>query len=80
MSNNFTWFYFKGILPKKDYEFVDETDDHMSFYKSDEPIVVLEKWHIFHPLTVNTILDRLSLSLEKFKSLIQRCNIQSLNK
>ncbi len=59
---------------------MDENDDHISFYKTDEPIAVLEKRHRFHPLTVEVILGRLSLSLKEFKSLLQKCNIQSSNK
>lgn len=74
---DYTWFCFKGILPKIDFTFVDETDDHLSFYKEGEPILILEKRHRFHTKTVDEILIRISLPLEEFKSLIQKCNIQS---
>ena len=47
MGEQYTWFCFKRVLPKKDYEFIAEDQERLSFFKDGEPLVTLQKKHRF---------------------------------
>lgn len=72
--NDISWYCFKRILPKVDYELVpDNNNDRLAFYKEGDPILVLQKSHRYPPLYVESILRRVQLNEDKFSSLLQQC-------
>ncbi len=76
MSDNYNWYCYKTVLPKKNFACVMETKQHVSFYKEGEPIVVLQKTHSFHPSYTKTILNRLHMTLAEFANLLALCKNQ----
>ena len=49
--------------------------DRISFYKENEPMVVLQKVHMYHPSYTNTILRRLKIDLNRFVTLLKECKV-----
>ena len=76
MSQMYNWFCYKTVLPKKEFNFVEETEKHISFYKDGEPIVVLQKSHSYHSTYTQTILNRLQITLVEFANLLSQCKAQ----
>ena len=76
MNDNYNWFCYKTVLPKKEFNFVEETQEHISFYKEGEPIVVLQKSNSYHPTYTETILNRLRITISEFANLLSKCKIQ----
>ena len=76
-EHRYNWHCFRTVLPKKEFEFVIDDDQHISFYKEGEPIVVLQKSHEYHPTYTDTILDRLGITLPDFSKLLSMCKAQS---
>ena len=76
MNRRYNWFCYKTVLPKKGYDFVEENEEHISFYKEGQPIVVLMKSNSYHPTYTMTILNRIQITLDYFARLLSLCKAQ----
>ena len=72
-DSNYNWFCYKTVLPKKEFNFVSETEQHISFYKEGEPIIVLQKSNSYHSVYTKTILNRLRITIVEFANLLSKC-------
>jgi len=74
-NSNYNWFCYKTVLPKKEFNFVEETEKHISFYKEGQPIVILQK-SVISSLYTTEILNRLQITIVEFANLLSKCKTQ----
>ena len=69
-------FCLQKVLPKKYFKISLQGDNHIGFFKNNEPLLIIEKRHRISDLYLNTILERTNIGFEEFQFLLKKCNEQ----
>ena len=77
MSDQYTYYCFKTVLPKIDFKFWNENDQHLMFYKEDTPMLNVEKAHRLTPYYIEKLLKKVGLTHEQFSKKLKECKLRS---